>query len=69
MKAPRIPATPQEVTPTLVSGNTITQHCMILTTEIPASRLLNEAKREPLNKLLKIKGRHKKDVKNKGTSQ
>ena len=69
MKAPRIPATLPELTPTLLCGNTITQHSKIPTTEIPPSTPLKEAKREPPNKLLKIQGRHKKDVKNEGTSQ
>jgi hypothetical protein len=119
MKASRIPATLPELNPTLLCGNTVTQHRRNLTTAIAPNRLRRnpanchsedaagdeesgialktirarsfaaapddsigvffrsllvgfrkkEAKREPPNKVLKIKGRHKKDVKNKGTSQ
>ena len=70
MNAPRKPATPPEVNPTLLCGNTITQNRKILTTEIAPNKLLRkEAKREPPNKLLKIQGRHEKNVKNEGTSQ
>jgi hypothetical protein len=70
MKVPRITDTLPEVNPTLLWGNIITQHRRNLTTEIAPSGLLKKgAKREPPNKLLKIQGRHKKDVINEGTSQ
>jgi len=70
MKALRIPAALPEMSPTLFCGNTITQSSRVLTMEIAPVRLLKkEAKREPPNKLLKIQGRHKKDVINEGTSQ
>ena len=118
MKASRISATPPEVTPSLLCGNTITQYSRIQTTATAPSRLRKDpanchsedaagdeesgialktirarsfaaaqddsigvffrrllsrllekvSKREPPNKLLKIKDRHKKDVKNEGTS-
>ena len=69
MKAPRIPATIPELAQTMLGGNTTTQNRKILSTEIPPGRLLKEAKTEPPNKLLKIQGRHKRDVKNEGVSQ
>ena len=58
-----------QVIPTLPFGNLVTVFGKILTTGIAPSRWLKiRAKREPPNNLLKIKGRHKKDVKNEVTS-
>ena len=70
MNAVRNTATPQEVTTALIFGNLVTLFRRILTTGDAPSRLLKmSGKREPPNKLLKIQGRHKKDVINEGTSQ
>ena len=70
MKALRIAETLPEVTPTLLWGNTITQHMKILATAIAPSRSPKRGgKREPPNKLMKTKDSARKDVKNEGTSQ
>jgi hypothetical protein len=70
MKAPRSAATPSEVTPIPPCGCTITRHNKIPKMEIAPSKLLKiKWIREHPNKLLKIKDKNKKDVKNEGTSQ
>ena len=70
MRAPRIPVTLSELPQTLLYSNTLTQHSKILTTAIAPSRLPKiRGEKEPPNKLMKIKGSIRKDVKYEGTSR
>jgi hypothetical protein len=70
MKARRIPATPPEVTPTPPCGFRITRHKKMLKMKIATNNSLKiQGLKSAPNKLWKIKGKNKKDVKNEGTSQ
>ena len=70
MKARRSTVTPAEVTRTSPDTFRINQLKTIPKMEISSCKLLKiKGKGEPPNKLLEIKGKNKKDVKNEGTSQ